>query len=60
MPFIVDDILVTFDDARATAALELLAELSSKTQVIFFTHHHRLVELAEKMKKPDVVFVQSI
>lgn len=60
MPFIVDDILVTFDDARATAALELLAELSNKTQVIFFTHHHRLVELAEKMKKPEVVFVQSI
>ena len=36
MPFIVDDILIRFDDKRATAALQVLAELSTKTQVIFF------------------------
>ncbi len=60
MPFIVDDILVTFDDERSTAALEMLTELSAKTQVIFFTHHHRLVELAEKIKKPEMIFVQMI
>jgi uncharacterized protein YhaN len=46
MPFIVDDILIKFDNARATAALHALAELSKKTQVIFFTHHRHLVELA--------------
>lgn len=48
MPFIVDDILVRFDDERALATLQVLEELSKKTQVIFFTHHHRLVELAKK------------
>ena len=47
MPFIVDDILVLFDDERAAAALKVLLELSRKTQVIFFTHHARLVELVE-------------
>lgn len=47
MPFIVDDILIKFDDARATATLKALAGLSTKTQVIFFTHHQHLVELAE-------------
>ncbi|MCF8061183.1 MAG: hypothetical protein K9M82_01585, partial [Deltaproteobacteria bacterium] len=47
MPFIVDDILIKFDDDRARAALDLLAELSRKTQVIFFTHHRHLVDLAE-------------
>jgi uncharacterized protein YhaN len=47
LPFVVDDILVMFDDRRATAALKVLAELSRKTQVIFFTHHRHLVELAE-------------
>lgn len=46
MPFIVDDILIKFDDGRAVAALKVLAELSIKTQVIFFTHHRHLVELA--------------
>ncbi len=48
MPFIVDDILIKFDDQRAAAALQVLAELSKKTQVIFFTHHRHLVDLAEK------------
>jgi uncharacterized protein YhaN len=51
MPFIVDDILIRFDDERAKAALETLAKLSKKTQVIFFTHHERLVSLAGQL--PD-------
>ena len=48
MPFIVDDILVHFDDARAAAALMALLELSQRTQVLFFTHHRHLIDLAEK------------
>jgi uncharacterized protein YhaN len=48
MPFIVDDILIKFDNDRAAAALQALAELSQKTQVIFFTHHRHLLELAVK------------
>ena len=48
IPFIVDDILIKFDDARATATLQALTQLSSKTQIIFFTHHQHLVKLAEK------------
>jgi uncharacterized protein YhaN len=48
MPLIVDDILIRFDDDRASAALEVLRGLSEKTQVIFFTHHRHLVDLAEK------------
>ena len=47
LPLIVDDILIMFDDDRAAATLQVLAELSHKTQVIFFTHHRHLVELAE-------------
>jgi uncharacterized protein YhaN len=47
MPFIVDDILITFDDDRCRAALEVLAELSKKTQVLYFTHHQHVLELAE-------------
>jgi uncharacterized protein YhaN len=46
LPLVVDDILIQFDDERARAALEILAELSTKVQVLFFTHHQRLVDLA--------------
>jgi uncharacterized protein YhaN len=48
IPFIVDDILIKFDNTRAKATLEALADLSAKTQIIFFTHNRHLVDLAEK------------
>jgi uncharacterized protein YhaN len=49
MPFVVDDILINFDDRRAEATLESLNSISEKTQVLFFTHHERLVELAQRV-----------
>jgi len=52
MPLIVDDILINFDDERAKATLQVLADLSRKTQVIFFTHHIHLVELAKACTLP--------
>ena len=48
LPFVVDDILLRFDDQRALATLNVLAGLSEKTQVIFFTHHRHLVDLADE------------
>lgn len=45
IPLIVDDILVHFDDARSKETLKILLELSKQTQIIFFTHHLRLVEI---------------
>jgi uncharacterized protein YhaN len=60
LPFIVDDILIQFDDQRAKAALQVLAELSTKTQVIFLTHHWRLAELATELESPAVVQAQQL
>ncbi len=59
MPFVVDDILVNFDDDRARRALEVLAEFAARTQVIFFTHHPHLVALAREAVSPDVLCVPS-
>ncbi len=56
MPFIVDDILIKFDNERAAAALKVLAGLSARTQVIFFTHHHHLLQIAEK-QIPETAFI---
>ena len=47
-PLIVDDLLIRFDDDRARATLEVLGEFSRQNQVIFFTHHRRLQQLAEE------------
>jgi len=60
MPFVADDILITFDDARASAALSVLAELSRRTQVIFFTHHQRLVDIAQSLQQPDTISIQEL
>jgi uncharacterized protein YhaN len=49
MPFIVDDILVNFDDRRSRAALEALDELAKDNQVILFTHHQQIVDQAETL-----------
>ena len=50
MPFIVDDVLVDFDDRRTEAALQALAGLAGKTQVILFTHHSQLVGQAQRLR----------
>jgi uncharacterized protein YhaN len=60
LPMVVDDILVHFDDERARAALEILAELSQRTQVLFFTHHERLVQLATEAIDPARLSIREL
>jgi uncharacterized protein YhaN len=60
MPFIVDDILIQFDDHRAKATLEVLAKLSEQTQVIFFTHHRHLVSLAKAALNQQALFIHEL
>ncbi|MGK3968658.1 AAA family ATPase [Sorangium sp. So ce118] len=55
MPLILDDLLIHFDDDRARAALAVLGELTGITQVLFFTHHARLCELAREAVPADVL-----
>lgn len=60
MPFIVDDILIRFDDDRARATLEVLADLSQKTQVLFFTHHERLADMAMGLKTENGIYLHKM
>ncbi len=47
IPLVIDDCLIQLDDQRAVAALQLLSDLSETTQVILFTHHRHLLDLAD-------------
>lgn len=60
VPVILDDILVNFDDERAKAALDCLAKLSEKTQVIMFTHHQHLEELIQGCEFKENIFFQRM
>jgi uncharacterized protein YhaN len=60
MPFVVDDILVGFDDNRTRVGLEVLADLASQTQVLLFTHHTRVVDLARGVEGGAGMFVHRL
>lgn len=46
LPIIIDDVLVNFDEARTRQTLAVLAEISQSAQVLFFTCHPHMVDLA--------------
>jgi chromosome segregation protein len=49
LPFVADDLFVNFDDERAEAGLRALRDLSTRTQVIFLSHHHHLVPIVQRV-----------
>ncbi|RDI47878.1 ATP-binding protein [Falsibacillus pallidus] len=50
LPLIIDDAFVHFDQNRMSAMAEMLQELSSTTQILFFTCHSHLKKLFEAEK----------
>lgn len=51
MPFIGDDLLTSFDENRTLATLRLLAEAGKHRQIILFTHHRHVAELARSVQE---------
>lgn len=47
LPFIGDDLFVTFDEPRTAAALEAMADAGRRFQCILFTHHEHVVDAAQ-------------
>ncbi len=60
LPLIIDDILINFDDRRAEATLNILEELSGLTQIIFFTHHAHILELAKDATRESALFIYNL
>jgi uncharacterized protein YhaN len=58
LPFIGDDILQTFDDDRALAAMQVLTELSRHTQIILLTHHRHVLDLSGRLPEGSVYLCQ--
>ncbi len=46
MPLVLDDTLITSDDARAANILRALARFAEGSQVMLFTHHRHLLDVA--------------
>jgi uncharacterized protein YhaN len=60
LPLVLDDVLVHFDDERAKAALQVLAEVAQRMQILLFTHHAHVVKLAESELSPERLSVHEL
>ncbi len=60
MPVVLDDVLINFDDNRARAAINCLAELAQSSQVLLFTHHEHLISLARNTLSPKQFSIHEL
>jgi uncharacterized protein YhaN len=59
-PVIFDDVLINADNARASATLNVLASVATRTQVLFFTHHRHLADLGREAGAQIMELGQSV
>ena len=48
LPFVADDLFINFDPERSAAGFKVLGQLAERTQVLFYTHHAHLVDVARE------------
>lgn len=54
LPFVADDLFINFDVKRSAAGFEVLGQLAKRTQVLFYTHHQHLLDVARETLGGDV------
>lgn len=60
MPLVLDDVLMTADDARAAHMLQALAQFAAQHQVLVFTHHQHLLDIATRTLPASAVRVHTL
>jgi len=60
MPLVLDDVFITSDDARAANIFQALEQFSAQAQVLVFTHHAHLVDIATRSVAPAALKVHRL
>lgn len=60
LPLVLDDVLMTSDDDRAVHMLRTLADFAQGGQVLVFTHHRHLLELARHTLPASALVCSSL
>jgi len=60
IPFVADDLLLNLDNIRAQAALRTLAAIAASSQVLLFTHHAHMVDLARIAVPPPILIEHNL
>ena len=60
LPFVADDLLLNLHNERAQAALRTLAAMAASSQVLLFTHHAHMVDLARLAVPPPLLVEHNL
>ena len=60
MPLVLDDVFMSSDDERAAQVFQALASFAAQGQVLVFTHHQHLVEIATRTVQPGGLRVHQL
>ena len=60
MPLVLDDVLITSDDERAANILRALARFAEGGQVLLFTHHRHLIDVARGVLNDRTLAVHTL
>lgn len=60
LPMVLDDVLMTSSDGRAGCVLQALGEFSRDSQVIVFTHHEHLLDIARRQVPAELLHVTAL
>ncbi|ROZ78008.1 YhaN family protein [Ramlibacter sp. WS9] len=60
LPMVLDDVLMTSSDGRAGCVLQALADFSRGSQVLVFTHHEHLLDIARRSVASEELQVVSL
>lgn len=60
MPLVLDDVLITSDDERAANVLRALARFAEGGQVMIFTHHRHLIDVARAALGDEALAVHTL
>ena len=60
MPLVLDDVLITSDDERAANVLRALAQFAEAGQVMIFTHHRHLIDVARATLGDQALAVHTL
>ncbi len=60
MPLVLDDVFITSDDERASQMFGALEQFAAQGQVLVFTHHQHLVDIARHTVQPGALRVHQL
>ncbi|MFD7654756.1 histone-like nucleoid-structuring protein Lsr2 [Actinosynnema sp. NPDC059797] len=60
LPVVLDDVLMTFDDVRAAAAIRVMSRLAERWQIIVLSHHTHIGRIAADLRLDNLTVSELV